>query len=416
MKILMLPRYFPPEIGAEATLFYELAEGLQKRGNSVKVITNFPWYNLKEIPAKYRKKYFLKEKTGNIDTLRLRLPAFGPKKLRLAQGHITVPFTTLLAGFFTEKPDIIYAYSPPLFMGITGWLLGKIKRAPFVLGVQDLHPQCYIDQGVLKNKVLIWMFRVLEKFCYKHASLITVHSKGNKDYIAGQKVIKESKIIVVPNWVDTDKVLPLSRDNDFSKKYALNNKFTVGYAGTIGMSQGLPGLIEAARLLKNEKDIEIVVVGDGIDKKKMLEKTAEYGLSNVRFLEMQPNSLYPLVLASFDASIVSLNSKVKTPTVPSKILSIMSAGRAIIASVPLNGDAPALIKQAECGLCSDPADIKGFAENILYLFRNRELCRQYGENGRKYILEHYSLKIALETIEELFGFCIASTGKKKPGV
>jgi len=406
MNIVLLSRYFPPEIGAEATLFFELAEGLQKKGHSVKIITNFPWYNLNVIPEKYKKRLYLREQIGNIDVIRLRIPTFGPKKIRLALGHLTVPFTTLIAGLFVKKQEIIYAYSPPLFMGITGWLLSKIKRVPFVLGVQDLHPQCYIDQGVLKNKLFIWIFRVLERFCYKHASLITVHSEGNKIYIVNQKVISESKIIVVPNWVDTEKVLPLPRDNEFSKKHSLNNKFVVGYAGTMGMSQGLLSIIEAANLVKNETDIEIYIVGDGIDKQLMIDKTGEYALTNVRFLEMQPNNVYPLVLASFDASIVSLNSKVKTPTVPSKILSIMSAGRAIIASVPLKGDAPALIKKAECGLCSEPEDIKELAKNIIYLYKNKEICSKYGENGRKYVLEHFSLKIALIKIEELFKFCI----------
>ena len=402
----MLPRYFPPEIGAEATLFYELAEGMKKRGHTVKIITNFPWYNLNEVPEKYKKGLYLREELSGIEVRRLRIPTFGPKKIRMALGHITVPFTTLLAGFFAEKPDIIYAYSPPLFIGITGWLISKVKRVPFILGVQDLHPQCYIDQGVLKNAFIIRVFRALERFCYKHASLITVHSEGNKTYIAKQKVIAENKIIVVPNWVDTDKILPLPRENEFSKKYNLQNKFVVGYAGTIGMSQGLVGLIEAANLVKHEKEIKICVVGDGIDKQLMISKAKEYGLNNVSFIEMQPNVLYPLVLASFDASIVSLNSKVKTPTVPSKILSIMAAGRAIIASVPLAGDAPALINKAECGLCSEPSDLKGFSENILKLYKNRELCRKYGENGREYVLKQYSLKIALKKIEELFSSCI----------
>lgn len=232
------------------------------------------------------------------------------------------------------------------------------------MNIQDLHPQCYIDQGILKNKLLIYLMEMIESFCYKKSSLITVHSQGNKEYIVDIKGIKENKVKILSNWIDTDDMKPLPKDNEFSKKYGINKKFIVGYAGTLGVSQGALNIIDAACILKDRDDVEFFIVGDGIEKQNMVHKVSVNELKNVRFLGMQPKSIYPYVIASFDIGLVTLNSKVKTPVVPSKILSIMAAERPVLASIPLDGDVPKLIEKAECGLCIESEN----PEKILKIF------------------------------------------------
>ncbi len=399
MRILLLSRYFPPEIGTAANLFYELARGLSDRGHSVNVVTGFPWYNLESVPGEYRGRLFMRETMEGVDVTRLAFPLIGPKKLRLAAGHLTVPIASLLGGLFSGRPDIVFVYSPPLFMGLTGWLLNLFKGAPFVMGVQDLHPQCYIDQGVLKNKLMISLLEGLEKFCYRRSSLITVHSEGNKEHIVGLKGIEEGKIKVLPNWIDTDEMKPLPRDNEFSRKHGLNGKFVVGYAGTLGMSQGLLSVIDAARILADREDIEFFIVGDGIEKEKMVSRVKEYGLKNVRFLGMQPKSVYPYVVASSDVGLVTLNSKVRTPVVPSKILSIMAAARPVLASMPLDGDAPKLIDEAGCGICIGPEDPELLAEKILFIADNPDRRAEFSRQGREFVVREMSLRRAVEALE-----------------
>ncbi|HDZ01953.1 MAG TPA: glycosyltransferase WbuB [Nitrospirae bacterium] len=399
MNILLLSRYFPPEIGTAANLFFELARGLTKKRNKVTVVTNFPWYNLKSVPEKYRRRFYMRENMDGVEVIRLTLPVVGPKNVKLAIGHLTVPFTSFLGGLLTKRPDIIFIYSPPLFMGIAGWLLNLFKGVPFVMGVQDLHPQCYIDQGLLKNKLMIYLLETMEKFCYKRSSLITVHSEGNKEHIVNVKGIDGNKVKVLRNWIDTDEMKPLPRDNEFSRKYNLNKKFVVGYAGTLGMSQGLLSVIEAANILKDRDDIEFFIVGDGIEKQRMIDRKNEYGLENVRFLEMQPKSVYPYVVASSDVGLVTLNSKVKTPVVPSKILSMMAAGRPVLASLPLDGDAPRLIKEAGCGICIGPENPELLAEKILFLTSNPDKCAEFSRQGRVFVVREMSLKRAVTTLK-----------------
>jgi len=410
MNIVLLSRYFPPEIGTAANLFFELAKELASSGNKVTVVTSFPWYNLGEVPEKYRGRIFMRENMEGVEVVRVSFPLLGPTKLKLAMGHLTAPVASFIGGLFVKRPDIIYVYSPPLFMGLSAWLLRMFKRVPFVFGVQDLHPQCYIDQGVLKNRIAIWILRTLERFCYKKADAITVHSEGNKDYIVSRG-IKADKIIVLPNWIDTDEVKPLPRHNEFSKKYGLDEKFIVGYAGTLGMSQGLLSVMEAADILRGRKDIEFFIVGDGIEKKAMEAMKKEKGLDNVRFLGMQTKAVYPMVVASCEVGLVTLNKKVKTPVVPSKILSMMAASRAVLASMPLDGDAPKIIDASDCGICIGPEDPKMLAEKIAFLADNRGACEKYGRQGREYVVGHFSLKKVAEDITKMFADIISKKGR-----
>jgi glycosyltransferase involved in cell wall biosynthesis len=402
LNILLLSRYFPPEIGTAANLFYELAKGLTSNGHAVTVVTNFPWYNLETIPEKYKGKFYMKEVMDGIEVIRITFPLIGPKKLKLIVGHLTVPLTSFIGGLLSKKPDIIFIYSPPIFMGLTGWLLNFFKKVPFILGVQDLHPQCYIDQGVLKNKLVIYLLETVERFCYKKSLLITVHSKGNKEHIANRKGMNEKKVKVLPNWIDTDELHPLPRNNEFSRKHGLNGKFIVGYAGTLSISQGLMSIIDTANILKDRNDIEFFIVGDGVEKQKMIDRANEYGLKNVRFLGMQPKSVYPYVVASSDVGLVTLNSKVKTPVVPSKILSMMAASRPVLASIPLDGDAPKLIGEAQCGMCIEPENPEKLAEKIVYLSENREVCEKFGVQGRAYVEKNLSLKKIIGDVEGIF--------------
>jgi colanic acid biosynthesis glycosyl transferase WcaI len=413
MNILLLSRYFPPDIGTAANLFHELARGLTGKGHDVTVVTGYPWYNLKVIPEKYRTGLSMTEVQDGIRIVRVRFPHFGPKPMKLLLGYAGEPLFALFGGLFlAKKPDIVFVYSPPLPLGVTAWMLTRLwGGVPFVLGVQDLHPQCYIDQGILKNRLAISMLEGLEKFCYRTASRITVHSKGNKDHMVQRKSVPEEKVTIVPNWLDTDEMKPLPRENEFSKEHGLDGKFIVGYAGTLGMSQGLMSLIETAALLKNEEGIEFFIVGDGLEKEKMVARAQELGLSNIRFLGMQPKSLYPLVVAASDVGLVTLNRQVKTPVVPSKILSIMAAARPVLASMPLDGDAPKIIEEAGCGICIEPENPAALAEKILSLARDRELCARYGQKGRDYVVRHFSLGKIIGDIETMLSLTI--TNKKK---
>ena len=165
MNILILTEAFPPEIRSASHLLYELAESLVEKGSKVSVATRFPKDYINKIDKKYTGKLFLREKMGGIKVIRLYSFSF-LRHIPLIRGLSQFVLSGLLVigGIISGRQDIILAYSPPLPLGISAYLLGKIKRAPFVFNVQDIFPQSVIDLGLLKSKVLIKISEAMEKF------------------------------------------------------------------------------------------------------------------------------------------------------------------------------------------------------------------------------------------------------------
>lgn len=401
MKILALTKYFPPEIGTASHLFYELCESLVNRNHEVTVVTGFPWYNVEEPDEKYKGKLFLREKMNGIQVIRIAEIPLPQGVIRYKAGHFLVPPVLFFAGLVSNQQDIIIVYSPPLFMGLSAYLLAKIKGASFIFNVQDLHPQCLIDLGQLKNQVLIRFLEAVEKFIYRKASYVTVHSEGNREHIIFKEADPE-KVIVIPNWVDTEMIKPAEKFNDFRVENNLGKKFVVSFAGTMGISQGLEVVIESANVLKSYENILFLLVGNGVDRENLEMKAKNLRLNNVKFLPMQPREKYPHILSASDVCLVTLKKEVITPVVPSKILSIMASGRPVVASLNLNGDAPQIIEDAQCGYCVEPGNPEALAEAVLKLYNDKSLREEFGKNGRIYAEKHFSITACVEKYEQLF--------------
>ena len=396
MKILLISAYFPPDTGSAAHLFYELGIGLVKMDHDVTVLTSFPGYHTHGDISKYKRKKWMTEKMDGISVARAWVPQFPrhiPAGRALWQFSCAISFA--LSTFKLPVFDVVIVYSPPLPLGYTGWFLKKRKRVPYILNVQDLFPQSAIDLGILKNKVLIKLFESMERWIYRHADLITVHSPGNRNHVV-MKGAPPHSVEVMPNWVDTDFITPGERMNGFRKEFDLGDKFIVSFAGVIGYSQDIDVIIGAADILREKNDIFFLIVGDGVEKERLENKASSMGLSNVMFFPMQPRDKYPSVLHASDVCLATLHKGVRTPVVPSKILSIMAAGKPVIACMHLGGDAPKLVEKAGCGYILPPEDPRILADHILKLYNNKGLKEEMGGKGRMYAEKELSLSIAAE--------------------
>jgi len=404
LKILIITNYYPPEIGSASHLVYELSESLSKRGHEVVVLTSFPHYNINpsSLPRKYRKKFFLVEEMKGSRVIRARCFRFPRKILFLrALNEIIKAFTLFFVALSIRKREIVFTYSPPLIFGVVAIFVSKLKKSKAVVNIQDLFPQAAVDLGVLANPTLIKVFEAMERYVYKNAQLITVHSDGNKKFIL-EKVKRKAHLEVIPNWIDTDFIKPGERNNSFRKENDIGDKFVVSFAGVMGLSQDLDTVIEVAKELEEYKDMTFLLVGEGIEKERLIKKCKELDTRNVKFLPMQPREKYPSLLQASDVCLVTLKKQVKTPVVPSKIVSIMAAGRPIAASLNLRGDAAQLIKEAGCGLCVEAEDKEALKEAIIKLYREKELREKMGENGRNYAVRYFSRGVCVEKYESIF--------------
>jgi colanic acid biosynthesis glycosyl transferase WcaI len=322
------------------------------------------------------------------------------RKIPLIRGleHFLLGLQFFLVGLFAGEQDAILAYSPPLPLGVAASILGRIKGCPSVVNIQDLYPQTVIDLKLLKNRFLIKVSRKMEAMVYEKADGLAVHSEENRDYIIGRG-IPASKIAVIENWVDLDLIRPSEKSNEFRRKHGLGNKYVVSFAGVMGFAQGLENVVEAAKRLKNREDLLFLLIGDGVMRRELEERAK--GLKNVRFLPPQPRDIYPQVLCASDACLVSLSGDVPPPVVPAKLMSIMAAGRPVIASLP-GGAARKVVQDSSSGLCAQPGDAETLTEIILRLYNDKPLSEKLGENGRRYAEERFCREANVAQYEELF--------------
>jgi radical SAM superfamily enzyme YgiQ (UPF0313 family)/glycosyltransferase involved in cell wall biosynthesis len=401
-KFLLLTNYFPPEIGGAAHLFYELSDSLVKKGYEITVVTGFPRWNIKQIDDKYKGKLFMKEIMGGIKVIRMWIPNL-PRKNVFGRGieHLLVSAQFYIGGLLAGKQDTILIYSPPLTLGISAYLLKLINKAPFIINIQDLFPRHAIALGILKNKFIINFFESMEKFVYSKADYITIHSPSAADHIL-KRGGDISRLQVLYNWVDIERMRPGEKENPFSLAHGLHKKFIVSYAGTMGWGQDMQTIIKAADLLREYDEILFILVGEGIEKKSSEIEIKNLRLSNVKFFPMQPWSVYPQILNASDISLINLNKNLTTPTVPSKLFNIMASGIAVVASLPLDGDTASIIKDAQCGICVQPGDPFALSKAILCLYKNPSQRLIMGKNGRIYAEKHFSKEIHIAHYEEIF--------------
>jgi colanic acid biosynthesis glycosyl transferase WcaI len=399
MNILYITNYFPPEVGAGPRLPFEMGQWLVNAGHNVTVITNFPRYNLPVMPKQYRGRLFYKEEMGGMQVVRINAPNFyGMSKWSRGLVQLLAPPVLLLRALRGPRPDVIFTDIPPLLLGIVVRLLALRFRAPCVAHVMDLFPQAAVDLGLISNRLVIRFFEAMERHVYRNVSALTTAAEGYAQF-AIRRGAQPDKIFVVPHWADIDEIRPSERRNEFRATHGLGDNFVVTFAGVMGFAQGLGMVVEAARELATEPGLVFLMVGGGVEQ-KMLERQAA-GLNNVRFLPMQPKHVYPQVLAASNVCLSTLHPAIVAPAVPSKIITIMAAGRPVVAAVGPS-DTASMIRDAQCGLVVPPGDHHALAAAILELKRDSEAAARMGANGRLYAERHLSRDVCLARLEEVF--------------
>ena len=409
MRILLVTAYFPPDVGSASHLYYELGTALRDLGHEVTVLTSLPGYHASADLRRYRRKLWVREETDGLRILRVASPRL-PRRMVAGRAvwQFGLTFGLLAAGLLLSKHDVALVYSPPLPLGLAAWTISRIRGTPFVLNVQDLFPQSVVDLGLLKNRSLIRFFERLERFLYARADRVTVHSGSNADHLTA-KGAPPDRVSVVPNWVDTTSIYPEGAGDGFRQRHGLGDYFVVSFAGVLGHSQDLDVVLGAAGLLKELPDIQWVIVGDGVQKDRLQLAAKEMGLDNVRFLPMLSREEYPEVLYASDTCLATLRADVRTPVVPSKILSVMAAGKPVVAAMNPDGDAPKLIVEAQCGYAVAPEDPEALAGAIRKLYIEPGLRSRLGSNGRAYAETNLSLRRAAERHLELFDEVLGET-------
>jgi colanic acid biosynthesis glycosyl transferase WcaI len=400
MNILVISSYYQPDGGPAAPLFTMLCERLAMRGHKVTVITGVPHYPTGKVPQEFRGRKIERVEESGVHVIRVNLPSINRNKLilRLYQFLAFQARATLAAR--NQNCEVVIAHSPALEVWLPFTYLSVIRKKPVVYSVHDVYPDVGISLGIFRSNLVINSVSTLERFCLKRASYIRILSDSFTQPL--QKMgIHDSKMFLIYDWVDTDLIKPISRKNNFSRKYGLLDSFVVLYAGNIGLSQGLETVLSAAELLVDQTDIRFVFVGDGVSRERLENDAINRGLENVTFIPFQPRSRLTEVLATADVSLVVLQSGIAFGSLPSKSFSILASGRPVIASVDVDSDTWDLIERSQSGLVVQPENPKQLAEAITMLKNDPSLKVQLGKNGREYVSKYHSAEYAAEAFEKL---------------
>jgi len=403
MRIIIYSyNYYPEPIGI-APLMTELAEGLVQRGHEVRVVTGMPNYPERQIYPSYRGKLYTTELRNGVAIQRsyvlVRPRPNLLERVVLDASFVVSSFIHALRG---KRPDVVFLTSPPLPIAVPAALLGWLHRCPVILNLQDIIPEAAIHVGLLSNKKLIWVFEGLEKFAYRTATKISIIADQFADNLISKGVSPE-KLVVIPNWVDTNFIFPMSQDNNyFRTAYKLEGKFVFMYSGNIGLTQGLETVVRAAKLLVNLPELVVAIVGEEKAIGRLQKFAQELGATNVICVPFQPRNLLPQMLAAMDVGLVLQKQNVIAFNMPSKIQPILASGRPIIASVPLNGTAAEVVRSSGGGLVVPPENINALAGAMVNLYKNRQQAAELGKCGREYALKHFSFEQALDNYENLF--------------
>ena len=403
MRILIYTSNYDPEPIGIAPLMTELAEGLVIRGHKVRVVTCMPNYPQRHIYDGYKGKLYLTEKRNGVIVQRSYVWVRHKPGLIdrvLSDGSfVLVSFLQALKG---KRPDIIFLTVPPLPGSIAVAILSFVYKCPIILNVQDLLPDTAIQVGLLKNKVIIRLFKVLEKLAYRMSDAICIISE---DFLHNlkSKGVPAHKIIYIPNWVDTNFICTLpKKESFFRNKYDLLEKFIVMYSGNIALTQGLQTAIEAAALLKHIKDIIFIIVGEENALAELKELCIEKELQNVLLLPFQPRDQLPDMLAAADVGLVFQKKNVISLNMPSKIPLLLASGRPIIASVPLSGATAQVISKSRGGINVFPESPAALAQAVQFLYQDSWQLMKLGERGRQYAIDNFSSEKIIDEYESLF--------------
>ncbi len=329
MKILIITQHFPPERGAVRRLF-EFARYFVRRGHQVSVLTAMPNYPDGIVPPKYRGRFFYYEEMDGVKVYRSWvLPASNNQPTKRMIGFITFLVTSVINSFrIKEKSDILIASSPPVSTPVIGYLLSRIRKCKFVLEIRDLQPESSEDFGNLSRSPFTRLLKKMMHHLYRKADAVVPVTQGITDYLLGLG-LDDSKVTTVKSGVSREFID--SDSNGIRKKFGLEEKFLVIYAGTLGWAHSLETLIEAARQLTDQPDIYFAFIGDG-QKKKVLEgMVRDYGLKNVGFFGLQPLDTIPYFLRAGDVLVHSMKDvPVTKGSLPSKLFEYMASGKPII--------------------------------------------------------------------------------------
>lgn len=390
--IVVLCPHFAPDTAPTGEVITRIVDEFIAAGERVHIVTALPWYREHAIEQGWQGRLVRREKTSWGSIIRVH-PFPGKSKsnlLRRAVGFamfsVVAGVCTLFAGGIHKRPRAIISMSPPLTLGLTGWLASRMRFCPSVFNIQDVFPDAAVETGAITNARIIAAAKWLERVSYHRSDAVVVLSDDLKANVVAKMSPKHAhKVHVIPNFVDADRIRPMNRLTPYRAELGIGDEMVVMYAGNVGYSQSLEMLIAAAQEMPHAT---FVINGDGSARAELEARAA--GIPNVKFAGYQPRDRVGEVLASGDVHVVPLRAGLGAVSVPSKTYSILAASRAVVAAIDEGTEVTRILHESGAGVSVPPDSPEEFARAIAAMVADPAKAEQCGASGRKWVETHVS--------------------------
>jgi glycosyltransferase involved in cell wall biosynthesis len=412
MRVTILYQFFQGDAEPGHNLILAFARYLQARGDQVSVVSSeYGYMSPRPTRHPFWRRPFRRETIDAVATIRTFSYTYGHSGLgRRVLSMASFSISCLFGLLRGPRPDVIYASSPPLPPMFAAWLASRLRGARLVLEIRDLWPASLVELEALNGRPAIFVMSLLERFLYDRSDLIIALTEGIRHDIVSRGWPPE-KVHTIRYGVSAQRFFP---DQDAARRVRVEEKWEnhkiILYLGAHGLANNLDVVLRAADRLRRRSDIRFVLIGDGIEKARLLAAAKSLGLDNVVFRAPVAARDAPAYINAADLCVATLrDAALFRGAVPSKLIEYMACGKAVV--VGIRGEAEAIVERAGAGMVFDPDDDARLAACVETLIDDPDRRDAMGESGCRDAREQFSLEQSQATLHGL----LAEVARRKAG-
>ena len=400
-RVLVLNQYYRPGVEATANLLADLCESLTD-DFEVTVVTG-RLNGQPDLPAD--------EMLDGVRVLRTRSSAFDRTRMHLrATNYATYLVDSIVRALKLERPAVVLTLTDPPMIGDVGLIVARRFGVPLVVVCEDVFPEVAVELGRLENPVIIRLLRVMVNSYLRRADRVVTIGETMRERVEA-KGARPGRVRVIENWIDTSRLLPAPRENEWARAHGLDGRFVVMHSGNVGHAHDLPTLVRAATFLRDLDDLSIVIVGFGAMRHETQAIAKRLEVDCVRFVPYQPRTMLSESLSSADLHFVGLAKGLSGYVVPSRVYGIMAVGRPMLASADEDSETVRIVRDHQVGIVVPPGRPDLVAQAIRAAREGQLPLDEMGRNGRAYVEQYADRRIALRRYRELLDEVVSSSAR-----
>ncbi len=404
MRILIVGINYFPERTSVSPFTTGLSEHLVAQGHNVHVVTAFPYYPEWRTWKEYRGRITQLEFRNGVEIRRVRhfIPWRASSLVQRLLHDFSFTIAALVAGLAAGPCDVIYCSCPPPVLALAAYIVSRIRGIPYTIKLTDLASDAALATGILRDGILMRCARAIENFAYRHAQTVVCLCDAFRTRLAYDGLAPDH-LRRIPDWGDTEAIRPVPSDGSFRLANGIPpQQFVMLHTGNMGKKQDLLNIVRAAEFTRDNLNLRWVIVGEGEERTRVEVAVRAANLSNLLILPLQPAACLCQVYAGADVLVLNQKAAVKDAVIPSKLLTYMAAGKAVLCAANPDSEASRLVREAQCGEVIRPEDPRALADGALALLANRARRHEMGSNGRTYAELNYSKAEVLRLYDHFF--------------